>query len=255
MQLTNKKVLVTGGNRGIGLSIAKAFAEAGSQVILAGRNEDTLATSAAAIEGATYIVCDVSDEADVTRLVKKIGETGGKLDILVNNAGVGRPQPLDAPDGVYDNAKYEMEINYLGVLRLTEKLLPFLKESKEAAIINIQSIVSYVPLLNIATYSATKAALHSYSQSLRLTLQKSNPHIRVFEVFPPFVDTDLTRAYDVEKLSPKEVADDIIAAVEKEEYNIRNGVTKELYKSFHAFPDETLKQFNADRTEAVAETH
>jgi len=245
MKIQNKKVLVTGGGRGIGLSIAKAFAEKGNQVILAGRNEETLKTAVASLKDASYIVADVSSEADVRRLVQKIGDVYGGLDILVNNAGVGNPQPLDNSAGIYETAKYEMEINYFGVLRLTELLLPFLKKSKEAAIINIQSIVSYVPFANIATYSATKAALHSYSQSLRLVLEKSNPHIKVFEVFPPFVDTDLTKGFEVDKLSPAEVAQDIIVAVENNQFAIRNGMTKDLYRAFHQAPEEALKQLNA----------
>jgi uncharacterized oxidoreductase len=213
-------------------------------VILAGRNEEKLKTAVAALDHATYIVCDVADEKDVTNLVQQVQNIYGGIDILVNNAGVGKPQPLDASNGIYETAKYEMEINYFGVLRLTEQLLPFLKASKEAAIINIQSIVSYVPNAYLATYSATKAALHSYSQSLRLTFQKSSPHIKVFEVFPPFVDTDLTKGFDVEKLSPAEVAQDIINAIEKDDYAIRNGNTKLLYQLFHQSPEEALKSLN-----------
>ncbi|HEY0612190.1 MAG TPA: SDR family NAD(P)-dependent oxidoreductase, partial [Chitinophaga sp.] len=116
---------------------------------------------------------------------------------------------------------------------------------KEAAIINIQSIVSYVPNAFLATYSATKAALHSYSQSLRIALQKSAPNVKVFEVFPPYVDTDLTKGVDTDKLTPTEVADDIIAAVEKEEYAVRNGKTKDLYHLFRQSPEDALATLNA----------
>jgi len=137
-----------------------------------------------------------------------------------------------------------MEINYLSVLRLTERLLPFLKASREAAIINIESIVSYSPNSNIATYSATKAALHSYSQSLRLVLQKTNPHIKVFEVFPPFVDTDLTKGLATEKMSPEEVAQDVLASVSKDEYAIRNGKTKNIYQLFLQSPEDAFKKIN-----------
>lgn len=244
MKVQNKRVLVTGGGSGIGFSIAKAFAEKGARVIIAGRTEERLKQAVASLKGASYIVADVSSASDVDRVTQEIKESFGGLDILVNNAGVGKPQPLDKSVDIYETAKYEMEINYFGVLRLTEKLLPFLKDSKEAAIINIESIVSYVPNANIATYSATKAALHSYSQSLRLVLQKTNPNVKVFEVFPPFVDTDLTRGFDVDKLSPGEVAQDIIDSVEKEEYAVRNGVTKDLYRAFHQAPEEALKQLN-----------
>ena len=244
MNIQNKKILITGGGSGIGFAIAKAFSEKGNQIILAGRNEEKLEKASLSLKNTSYIVCDVSDDRDVKNLVKQINENFRGIDILVNNAGVAKPQPLISPDGIYENAKYEMEINYLSVLRLTERLLPFLKASHEAAIINIQSIVSYSPNSNIATYSATKAALHSYSQSLRLVLQKTNPHIKVFEVFPPFVDTDLTKGLETEKMSPTEVAQDILASVSKDEYAIRNGKTKNIYQLFLQSPEDALNKIN-----------
>jgi uncharacterized oxidoreductase len=177
--------------------------------------------------------------------VKQVKNKFGGLDILVNNAGTGIYNPLDSDSGkVYENAKFEMELNYLSVVRLTERFLPFLKASKEAAIINIESIVSYLPSLAIPTYSATKAALHSYALALRLTLEASNPHIKVFEVFPPFVDTDLTKAFDTDKLSPDEVAQDLYDALLKDEYAVRNGRTKEVYPAYRQAPEVVLKQFN-----------
>lgn len=244
MNIQNKKVLVTGGGSGIGFSIAKAFADKGNQVILFGRTEDRLKAAVAQLPNASYIVGDVTSEKDVLQLVKQVKENYGGLDILVNNAGTGRPQLLDTSENIYETAKFEMDINYLSVLRLTELLLPTLKATNEAAIINIQSIVSYVPNKYLATYSATKAALHSYSQSLRITLQQSAPHIKVFEVFPPYVDTDLTKNVEADKLSPTEVADDIIAAVEKEEYAVRNGKTKDLYHLFRQSPEDALAALN-----------
>lgn len=244
MNIQNKKVLVTGGGSGIGFAIAKAFADKGNQVILFGRTEDRLKAAVAQLHNASYIVGDVTSENDVLQLVKQVKENYGSLDILVNNAGTGRPQPLDASQGIYETAKFEIEINYLSVLRLTELLLPVLKASREAAIINIQSIVSYVPNTFLATYSATKAALHSYSQSLRIVLQQSAPHVKVFEVFPPYVDTDLAKGIEADKLAPSEVADDITQAVENELYAVRNGKTKDLYQLFRQSPEEALKVLN-----------
>jgi len=244
MNIQNKKVLVTGGGSGIGFSIAKAFADKGNQVILFGRTEDRLKAAVAQLSNASYVVGDVTSEKDVLELVKQVKENYDGIDILVNNAGTARLQPLDASVNIYDTAKFEIEINYLSVLRLTELLLPTLKARKEAAIINIQSIVSYVPNAFIATYSATKAALHSYSQSLRLTLEKSAPNVKVFEVFPPFVDTDLTKGFEANKLTPAEVADDIIRSVESDSYAVRNGITKDLYQLFRQSPEEALISLN-----------
>jgi len=244
MNIQNKKVLVTGGGSGIGFSIAKAFADKGNQVILFGRTEDRLKAAVAQLPNASYVVGDVTNEKDVLELVKQVKENYDGIDILVNNAGTARLQPLDASVNIYDTAKFEIEINYLSVLRLTELLLPTLKARKEAAIINIQSIVSYVPNAFIATYSATKAALHSYSQSLRFTLEKSAPNVKVFEVFPPFVDTDLTKGFEANKLTPAEVADDIIRSLESDSYAVRNGITKDLYQLFRQSPEEALISLN-----------
>jgi len=244
MNTHNKTILVTGGGTGIGFSIAKALSGNGNRIILAGRREDKLKNAVAQLSQASYIVADITNEAEVEQLVKQVKTQYGNLDILVNNAGVVTAQPIVNAEGVYKNAKFEMDLNYLSVVRLTEEFLPLLQASKEAAIINIESIVSYLPHAVLATYSATKAALHSYSQSLRLVLQKTNPHIRVFEVFPPFVDTDMTKGFDAEKLSPDEIASDIYTALQKEEYAIRSGKTKELYKQFFTSPESTLKHFN-----------
>jgi uncharacterized oxidoreductase len=244
MNIENKIILITGGATGIGFSIAKKLSGKGNQLILAGRREDKLQAAVAQLPNTSYVVTDVTNEADVENLVKQVTTKFGRLDILVNNAGVATAYPLDSADGVYEKAKFEMDLNYLSVVRLTEKLLPFLKASKEAAIINIESIVSYLPATVIATYSATKAALHSYSQSLRLVLQRTHPHIKLFEVFPPFVDTDMAKEFDAEKLSPDEVAQDIYNALQKNEYAVRPGITKDVYFSFLQSPEATLNQFN-----------
>jgi len=244
MNIQNKTALITGGGAGIGLAIAKAFSEKGVRTILTGRNEERLKKAVQQVKNSTYIVGDVSNKEDVARLVREVKKLQGGLDILVNNAGVGNPQPLDAPDGIYEKAKYEMEINYFAVLHLTEQLLPVLKASGDGAIVNIESIVSYAPHAIIATYSATKAALHSYSLSLRLTLQRSGIPVKVFEVFPPFVDTDLAKSFDVDKLSPAVVANDIVEALEKDQYAIRNGKTKDLYQAFRQSPEVAFDILN-----------
>ncbi len=245
MNIQNKTILVTGGGTGIGFAIANKLSGNGNSIILAGRREDVLKAAVAKLPNATYIVADVTNNADVDNLVKQVLIKFGGLDILVNNAGTGTYNPLDSDSGkVYENAKFEMELNYLSVVKITERFLPALKASKEAAIINIESVVSYLPNINIPTYSATKAALHSYALALRLTLEKSNPHIKVFEVFPPFVDTDLTKAFDTDKLTPDEVALDLYNALLNDEYAVRNGQTKEVYPAYRQAPEVVLKQFN-----------
>jgi uncharacterized oxidoreductase len=245
MKVQNKTILITGGGSGIGFAIAQAFQGKGNRLILAGRNESRLKAAASQLLKTTYVVCDITNEKDIQQLVQKIKNEFGGIDILVNNAGVVLPQSLVDSTDIYEKAKYEIDINFLSVIRLTEKLLPSLVERNEAAIINIQSIVSYLPALNIATYSASKAALHSYSQALRLALETTTPHVKVFEVFPPYVDTEMAKGIEAEKLQPEEVAQDILYAVEHEEYAIRNGKTKNLYESFLQSPEDALRALNS----------
>ena len=245
MNIQNKTILVTGGGAGIGFSIANKLSGNGNKIILAGRREEVLKAAVAQIPNSSYIVADVTKEADVDNLVKQVQNKFGGLDILVNNAGTGFYQQLDGRSGkVYSNARYEIELNYLSVVNITEQFLPLLKASKEAAIINVESIVSYLPSINLPTYSATKAALHSYALALRLTLEQSNPHIKVFEVFPPYVDTDLTKGIEAEKITAEEVAQDLYNALQKNEYAVRNGVTKDVYVAYRQSPEEFLKVFN-----------
>jgi len=243
MNIENKTILVTGGGTGIGFAIAKVLSVKGNNLILVGRREDKLKEAVAQLPKASYIVADVTNDTDVENLVQQVKTNFGGLDILVNNAGTGTAHPVDQ-DGIYEKAKYEIDLNYLSVVRLTERLLSLLRASKEAAIVNIQSIVSYLPSAFLATYSASKAALHSYSQALRLVLQKTNPNIRVFEVFPPYVDTDLTKGIEAEKLSSDEVARDVYNALQKNQYAVRSGSTEDVYKAFHQSPEVTVMQFN-----------
>lgn len=250
MKTSNKTILVTGGGSGIGFGIAKALDGNGNHLILAGRSEDRLKGAVVQLQDASYIVADVAKEEEVDALVQTIKSRYGKLDILVNNAGTGYVNFPTGGEGFYDKAKYEITLNYLSVLRLTEQLLPLLQANTEAAIVNIESIVSYVPSQVLSTYSATKAALHSYSQSLRFVLQQSAPHVKVFEVFPPFVDTDLTKGFDKPKLSVEEVAQDVINGLATDTYAIRNGDTKDLYQLFRQSPEEALLALNAAETEA-----
>jgi uncharacterized oxidoreductase len=244
MKTSNKRILVTGGGAGIGFSIAKAFSGNGNQLILTGRTESRLKSAVAQLENAIYIAADVTSEADVNNLVQEV-KAGGGLDILINNAGTGVTYSLLNGESAVKNGRYEMEINYFAVLNLIDQFVPLLKESKEAAIVNIQSIVSYVPSVILPTYSPTKAALHSYSQSLRLTLQQTAPHIQVYEVFPPMVDTELVKDLSGNKISPDVVAGDIVNGLQQNKFEIRNGDTEQVYQLFRQSPANALSAMNS----------
>jgi uncharacterized oxidoreductase len=246
MNITNKTVLITGGGSGIGFEIAKLLSK-DNKVIITGRTEAKLKNAASQLNNVSIIATDINDGADVDNLAKKISEEYGTLDVLINNAGQASGYKLGAGVDAYDKAAAEIQTNYLSVIRLTEKLLPILENSKDAAIINVTSIVAFVPGINLPTYAASKAALHSYTQALRHTLAKTTS-IKVFELMPPLVNTEFSAGIGgANGIPPQQVADGLIDGLKNDEYEIHIGKTADLYKLFLSSPQEAMNVLNQDR--------
>ena len=248
MNITNKTVLITGGGSGIGFEIAKLLSEKGNKVIITGRSEDRLKKAAAQLTNVSVIAADINSDKDIENIVGKLNSEFGGLDILINNAGQAYIYQLsDETADAKTKAAHEMLTNYLAVIALTEKLLPLLKVSKEAAIVNVTSIVAFAPGLNLPTYAASKAALRSYSQILRYTLAL-NTGIKVFELMPPLVNTDFSVEIGGENgIPPLQVAEGLIAGFENDDYELHIGQTADLYKLFLSSPQEALKALNQGR--------
>jgi uncharacterized oxidoreductase len=247
MNITNKTILITGGGSGIGFEIAKLLSQKGNRVIITGRTEAKLQKAASQLNNVSAIAADVNSEADVDRLVDRINKQFGGLDVLINNAGHAWPYKLGEGVNAYDKAAEEMQTNYLSVIRLTEKLLPLLKAAEEGAIVNVTSIVAIVPGINLPTYAASKAALHSYSQALRYTLAKTTG-IKVFELMPPLVNTELSVAVGgANGIPPAEVAEGLLAGLENDDFELHIGKTADIYKLFLHSPQEALNTLNQGR--------
>ena len=228
MNINNKTVLVTGGGSGIGLAIAQQLSERNNKVIITGRRAETLQTAAAGLKNVTAITADVTNEADVKRLVATIQADFGGLDILINNAGFAHYYSIDADSNTYKKGLEEFNTNFFSILNLTEQLLPTLQRSAEAAVVNVSSILALVPRSTIPTYSASKAALHSYTQSLRFALKDTS--VKVFELMPPLVNTDFSKEIGGENgIPPSQVAADLINAFESNSYEIHVGNTAHIY--------------------------
>jgi uncharacterized oxidoreductase len=244
MNIENKTILVTGGGSGIGLEITKLLSEKGNRVIITGRNEAKLSKAASQFKNVTAIACDVTVEADVLRLVSKIEKDFGDLSVLINNAGVAHVHRLHQSANTFDIAQEEISINYLSVVRLTENLLPVLKKQKEAAIVNVTSIVVFAPAASIPTYSASKAALHAYTQILRHSLE--NTSVQVFELMPPLVNTDMAKEIGGEQrgMPASQVADALYTALQTGEFEIHVGMTAQLYQVFLSSPSQAYKVLN-----------
>ncbi|MCG2617550.1 SDR family NAD(P)-dependent oxidoreductase [Terrimonas sp. NA20] len=242
MNTTNNTVLITGGGSGIGFQTAALLAAQGNRVIITGRNKEKLEKAAAQIPGATAIVADITDAAAVDSLVERIHREFPDLNILFNNAAHAVAYTLSASADAYSKAADEFNTNVLSVIRLTEKLWPLLEKQPHAAIVNITSIVSMVPGLRIPTYSATKAALHSYTQSLRVALSSTN--VKVFEVMPPLVDTEFAKELSGSKMQPADVASEIVTGIANNIYEIHIGVTAAFRQLFLQSPETALRHLN-----------
>jgi len=189
MRREGRCVLITGGGTGIGLALAKRFWSAGSKVIICGRREERLAAAQRELPGLVAIPCDVAHERERIRLAERVLGEFPEVDVLVNNAGIqNRPPPLTETQ---DWKAYEREIstNLAAPIHLSMLFLQHLAGKSEAAVINITSGLAFAPISFMPTYCATKAALHSFTLSLRH--QVRDTAISVIEIVPPKVQTDL----------------------------------------------------------------
>jgi uncharacterized oxidoreductase len=245
MKIKNKTVLISGGGSGIGFEIAKLLSAAGNKIIIIGRNVDKINRAARQLNNVTAIPCDVTSEKDVINLVSRIKADFSDLSIVINNAGLANVFRLAESRDAHKYAQEEIDINYLSVVRLNDHLLPILREQQEAAIANVTSIVVFAPGLAIPTYSASKAALHSYTTLLRESLKNTN--VKVFELYPPLVNTDMSKSIGGEQngIPPQQVAEQFIAGVENDEHDIYVGMTNQLYPLFLSSPESAFKMLNA----------
>ena len=188
MKVENKTILITGGGSGIGYETAKLLSKNNNKIIIVGRNLEKLQKAAASLQNVDAISCDVTDGNAVKALVQQLEMNYPDLSVLINNAGKAFKFDLGVNANAYDKARQEIDTNYLSVIRLTEYLLPLLKTQPEAAIVNVSSIVGLSPRAVVPTYSDSKAALHSYTLSLRKVLAETS-NIKVFELQPPTVNT------------------------------------------------------------------
>jgi uncharacterized oxidoreductase len=190
MNLSGNTILITGGGSGIGRGLAESLADLGNKVIICGRRRQALEEVVAARPGLIPLPLDVDDPASIRDVAARVLQEHPDLNVLVNNAGISRPSKLiDLPAGL-DDAEATITTNLLGPIRMIAAFLPHLLKKERAAIINVGSGLAFVPLPAGATYSATKAALHSYTLSLRAQLAETS--VEVIEIIPPAVVTDLT---------------------------------------------------------------
>jgi uncharacterized oxidoreductase len=189
MNISGNTILITGGASGIGRALAEAFHARGNQVIISGRRQQALDEVTAANPGMKSVRMDISEEAGVRAFAKQVIRDYPALNVVINNAGIMQTEDLKTAPDYLDIAEETIATNLLGPIRLTAALLPHLLRQKQATIMTVSSGLAFVPMVMTPTYSATKAAIHSYSMTLRQQLHGTTAS--VIELVPPYVQTGL----------------------------------------------------------------
>lgn len=188
MKLTHNTIFITGGTSGIGRAMAEKFHQLGNQVLISGRREALLKEVTAASPGMDYVVLDVTRADSIQAAAQSVLERYPALNVVINNAGV---MPFDNAAGELDDVQAVtlLNTNLLGPVRVSAAFIQHLKQQPDAVLINNSSVLAFLPLATNALYSATKAAIHSYTLSQRFLLRDTG--VQVIEISPPWVDTDL----------------------------------------------------------------
>lgn len=217
MQTNNHTVLITGGTRGIGFHLAQRFLNAGNKVIITGRNPETLTKATEQLAGAIGEVADMTNLDDLKQLHEKYPD----VTVLINNAGVQYNYEMLESEQSFERIGTEIQTNFSGLVQLTALYLPTLAQKPESAVINVSSALAFVPKQSAPVYCATKAAVHSFTRSLRWQLEDTT--IRVFEVIPALVETDMTAGRTGDKITPKALVDEFWTGYQRDQTQIAIG--------------------------------
>lgn len=208
MKTDGNTILITGGGSGIGEALAHRLHDAGNHVIIAGRRMETLARAAEGRGRITPMQVDLDDAESIEAFAERVTGDHPALNVLLNNAGIMRFETLSQRRNLGD-AEATITTNLLGPIRLTNALIEHLLQKPDAAIVNVTSSLAFVPFVVAPTYNASKAALHSYTVSLREALKGK---VDIVEVIPPEVKTGLTPGQEArDGMRLDEYADDVVA--------------------------------------------
>lgn len=216
MKLSNNKILITGATSGIGRELAEQFCELDNQIIAVGRNEIRLEELSKIDKRITPFKCDISSQSELDKLVAYLKKEHKDLNVLINNAGIQYNQTLLDETYTLQKIENEISINLTSPVKLITLLIPVLQNNSNSAIINVSSGLAIVPKAKSAVYCGTKAAIHIFSKSLRYQLDK----VKVFEIIPPLVDTEMTKGRGKGKITPKRLVDEFMKAYKKDRYEV-----------------------------------
>jgi len=249
MKLSGNTILISGGTSGIGLELATQLSKRKNTILVTGRDPNKLQEIQKQLPDVHTYQSDVSDPAAIVSLYQQVTKDFPDLNVLINNAGVMRMLSLNGHNGLQDVGR-EIEINLLGPVRMVEQFLPFLKTKRYAAIINTSSGLAFLPLPSAPIYCATKAGIHSYTQSLRVQLQNTN--VKVFELAPPPTSTPLLNNFGSDAFNSKspgvmkvdKMVSVAMKSLGKDTYEIRPGTSNVLKLMSRFAPTFMLKQLS-----------
>ena len=241
MTLGGNTMLITGGASGIGLALARRFLQAGSRVIVCGRRREKLDEAARACPGLVTQVADIASETDRVALWDWATREFPDLNVLVNNAGIQRYPTLGETD--WASMREEIITNFDAAVHLISLVIPHLRQRPAAAIMNVTSGLAFVHMARAPIYSATKAALHSLTLTLRHQL--SDTSIQVIEIIPPAVDTDLGGpGLHTFGVNVDEFADTVVARIGQGELEIAHGFALQASQASRAELDAMAARIN-----------
>jgi uncharacterized oxidoreductase len=245
MKLENRTILITGGSSGIGLALAKQLLPRGNVIIITGREQEKLDAAQRMHPSVHALKSDVSDPAAIKALHDTVLTQFPALDTIFNNAGIMRNLDLNQERSLADVTR-EIDINLSGPVRMVQQFLPHLKTRKDALIVNVSSGLAFVPMQISPVYCAAKAAIHSYTQSLRAQLAGTS--VTVIELAPPGVETPLFRGEFAEEMRGQKgmdvavLARRAIAGIEAGRREIRPGLSNVLKLMSRIAPEFMFNQ-------------
>lgn len=244
MNIYKNTVLITGGSSGIGLELAQRLLEKNNKVIICSRSKQKLEQAKELYPKLEIFQCDLSDEQQCQYLANWIKENHPNLNVLVNNAALVHNTPFLETENILEKLKLEVSTNLLAPIRLIKHLHPVLEKNNNPAIINITTGLVYAPKADYPFYNATKAALHSFTQVLRIQLKDTN--FRVIEVLFPAVKTPWHKGKPPKiAITVEKAVNEMIKGLEKGKVEIKVAGVKILYNLFRIAPGFALKKINS----------
>jgi uncharacterized oxidoreductase len=248
MNLSNNTILITGGTSGIGLEMVKQLTALKNTILITGRDATKLEKAKKQFPQIHTFQSDVSDPAAITALYEKVTKEFPDLNILINNAGIMKTINFHSADDNLTELTKEIDINLKGPIQMTKKFLPHLKKKSAAAIMNVSSGLAFVPLPVSPVYCATKAALHSFTLSLRVQLK--NTQVKVFELAPPATQTEILAGFNADDMKGvpimqvDKMVEVALQGLAHDKFEIRPGQSNQLKLMSRIAPQFILNQLS-----------